>query len=509
MVDEQSAAGLFRRGADAALARFDPAQGGFGGAPRFPQAPLLEAIALLADDEAAEGLDRALRFTLERMARSGLRDHLDGGFFRYCVDDSWTIPHFEKMLYDNAMLLPLYAEGATRWNSPVLASAAAGIAGWLQAAMQQPSGGYAASIDADADGEEGGFHVWTAEEIDACLVSPALALFKRAYGLDQPPNFEGRSWHLQRRVDNDDLQREFGLAEAEIETALADARSKLLEKRRTRVHPTLDDKQLTSWNALLAGGFVRAGRALQRDDWLDRAEEIFVFIRRELWRDGALLAVYNAGEARLAAYLDDYAWLLDALLDYLAARWDPAWLEFAVELAEAMLARFEDPDGGGFFFSDEAVDVPITRSMLFQDDATPSGNGIGVIALNRLARLLGDTRYAAAAERCLSRGLPQLQESPLGHATLLRALHDTLRPPAKLVLAGVDPDALADMQQLATQRYRLDCYLLGAKTDGLPGMLSAFRADRPVTAWLCKGMQCMPPVHSHEELDRLMSDPKG
>jgi len=507
--DEQGAAELFRRGADLALARYDRVQGGFGGAPRFPQAPLLEAVAVLANEGASDDLGQALQLTLERMARSGLRDHLDGGFFRYCVDDSWTIPHFEKMLYDNAMLLPLYAEAAARWNSPTLASAAAGIADWLQTEMQQPSGGYAASIDADADGEEGGFHVWRVEEIDACLASPVLGLFKRAYGLDRPPNFEGHSWHLQRHVDNEDLRREFTLAETEIEAALANARSELLDKRRARVHPTLDDKQLTSWNALLAGGFVRAARALQREDWLDRAEEIFVFIRRELWRDGALLAVYNAGEARLAAYLDDYAWLLDALLDYLSERWDPSWLEFAVELAEAILARFEDPDHGGFFFSDEAVDVPITRSMLFQDDATPSGNGIVIMALNGLARLLGDSRFTEAAERCLSRGLPQLQESPLGHATLLRALHDTLRPPAKLILAGIDPDALADMKQLATGRYRLDCYLLGAKTDGLPGMLSAFRTERPVSAWLCRGTQCMPPVHSKEELDHLMSDPKG
>ena len=509
LADEQSAAELLRRGADAAMARFDTVQGGFGGAPRFPQAPLLEAVALLADEGVGTGLAQALQFTLERMARSGLRDHLDGGFFRYCVDDGWAIPHFEKMLYDNAMLLPLYAEAAARWNSPALASAAAGIAGWLQTEMQQPSGGYAASIDADADGEEGGFHVWTTEQIEACLVSPALDLFKRAYGLDQPPNFEGLSWHVQRHVDDEELQQEFGLPEAEIEAALADARLKLLEMRRSRVHPTLDNKQLTSWNALLAAGFIRAARALQREDWLDRAEGIFVFIRRELWRDGGLMAVYNAGEARFAAYLDDYAWLLDALLDYLAARWDPAWLEFAVDLAEVLLARFEDADNGGFFFSDESVDVPITRSMLYQDDATPSGNGIAVMALNRLARLLGNTRYAATAERCLSRGLPQLQESPLGHATLLRALHDALNPPPQLVLAGTDPDALAAMKQQATARHRLDCYLLGAKTDGLPGMLSEFRSERPATAWLCRGMQCMPPAHSLEELDRLMSDAEG
>ena len=508
LIDERSAAEIFRRSASAALARFDPLHGGFGGAPRFPQAPLLEAVAVLADAGAGEGLDRALRVTLERMARSGLRDHLDGGFFRYCVDDSWTIPHFEKMLYDNAMLLPLYAEGAARWNDAALASAAEGIAEWLQAVMRQASGGYAASMDADADGEEGGFHVWTGAEIDACLDNPALDLFKRAYGLDRPPNFEGRSWHLQRHANSDELCREFELTAAEVATTLTEARLKLLDRRSARVHPALDDKQLTSWNALLAGGFVRAARAMQREDWLDRAEEIFLFVRRELWRDSVLMAVYNAGEARFSAYLDDYAWLIDALLDYLAARWEPSWLEFAVELTEALLASFEDSDNGGFFFSDEAVDVPMSRSMLYQDDATPSGNGIAVMALNRLGRLLGDTRYLAAAERCLLRGLPKLQESPLGHATLLRALHDTMHPPPKLVLAGTDPEALEATKQWAATRYRLDCYLLGAKTEGLPGMLSEFRTNRPVTAWLCRGMQCLPPVNSQEELDRLMSDAK-
>jgi len=508
VADPPTARELFRRGSEAVLARFDPVHGGFGGAPRFPQAPLLEAIAMLAGERAGEGLGEALRFTLERMARSGLRDHLDGGFFRYCVDGSWTIPHFEKMLYDNAMLLPLYAEGAARWNSPALAVAAEGIADWLQNTMRQPSGGYAASIDADAGGEEGGFHVWSVDEVEAGLASPARELFKRAYGLDLPANFEGHSWHLQRTMDTDELSREAGLSPAEVETALAEARRTLLEIRRSRVHPTLDDKQLASWNALLAGGFVRAAHALQREDWLERAGEIFAFIRRDLWRDGTLMAVFNAGEARFPAYLDDYAWLLEALLDYLAARWDPSWLQFAVDLAESLLTRFEDPDQGGFFFSDAAVDVPITRSMLYQDDATPSGNGSAIIALNRLGRLLGETRYMEAAERCLSRGLPQLQESPLGHATLLRALQDSVWPPPKLVLAGTDPEAQAAMKQRAATQHGLDCYLLGATSAGLPGMLGEFHSQRPVTAWLCRGTQCLPPVYSEDELDRLMSDAK-
>jgi uncharacterized protein len=413
--DLDEAQTLFARGAGQALARFDPVHGGFGGAPRFPQAPLLEVLAAISDDETHKepggDLGDALRFTLRKMAQSGLRDHLDGGFFRYCVDATWTIPHFEKMLYDNAMLLPLYAEGARRWDDNLLRSAAAGIADWLEREMLQPSGGFAASIDADAGGEEGAFHVWRDDEVAACLedTNPGagLQLFRRAYGLDRPANFENRAWHLQRQADTDELAGAFDLAADEVEALLETARATLRERRESRVHPTLDDKRLTAWNALLAGGLVRAGMALDREDLLDRAEDVFRFLRRELWTGEYLLAVYNAGQARFAAYLDDYAWLLRALLDALRARWRREWLDFAIELAEALLQRFEDSARGGFFFSDAAVEVPITRSMIFQDDATPGGQRdgragpesprppAGRAALRRSGRTLPAPRAAA------------------------------------------------------------------------------------------------------------------
>jgi len=505
-IDDETTAAILERSAELLRSRFDHVHGGFGGAPRFPQAPLLEAVAALSQQPDAADLGRALEFSLEKMALSGLRDHLDGGFFRYCVDATWTIPHFEKMLYDNAMLLPLYAEGAARWQNETLRQSAEGIATWLQSTMRQPSGGHAASIDADADGEEGGFHVWQRDEVEACLPPEVLPLFCRAYGLDQAPNFENHAWHLQRLVPTENLCGEFGLTEAEAEASLAEARQILAAKRETRIHPTLDDKQLGSWNALLAGGYVRAARALGRDDWLDRADEIFQFIRRELWRDDVLSAVFNAGEARFRAYLDDHAWLLNALLDFLAMRWNAEWLDFAVALAETLLQRFEDPEEGGFYFSDAAVDVPITRSMIFQDDATPSGNGSAIVALNRLGRLLGEPRYTTAAERALSRSLPRLRESPLACSTLLPALLDTVRPSPKLIIAGTDPLAQAEMKGWVENRYQVDCYQLGTGIEQLPGMLREFRTDRPVTAWLCRGTQCLPPVETEDELERQLGE---
>ncbi|MGD8927800.1 MAG: thioredoxin domain-containing protein [Lysobacterales bacterium] len=499
----EQAAALLRRAADQVESRLDRASGGYGGAPKFPQAPLLQAVAWLGGTDHPQ-LEDGLVFSLERMASSGLRDHLDGGFFRYCVDATWTIPHFEKMLYDNAQLLPLYAEAASRSGNPLLREAAEGIAGWLVDEMRQAGGAYAASIDADADGEEGGFHVWTPEQVSALLEGRALQVFTSAYGLDRPANFENRAWHLVRHRTDAELARSFSMDEPTIREELAGAREMLRRARSDRIHPTLDDKQLGSWNALLAAGFVRAGRALERQDWLDRADEILAFVRRELWSAGQLHAVYNRGEARLAAYLDDYAWLLDALLERLQARWSAEWLGFAIEIADAMLERFEDEAHGGFYFSDAAVEVPVTRSMVWQDDATPCGNAAAARALFRLGRLLGEPRFERAASRCVARSASVLEQSTLALASMLPALSEAADPPLHLVISGGRPEDRRKFRQWVDARYRLDCYALDPNDDALPGVLAEYRSADCVTAWLCRGTHCMPPVSTREDLERLL-----
>ena len=494
------------------LSRHDPVNGGYGDAPKFPQAPLLSAVSALGSHASETGgalLAKSLEFTLETMARSGLRDHLDGGFFRYCVDATWTIPHFEKMLYDNAMLLPLYAEGAKRWDSPVMKEAAEGIASWLQASMRHETGGYSASIDADAGGEEGSFHVWHKDEIGELLPEPSRQIFCKSYGLDQAPNFEGKAWHLVRQRSVGELAKASGDSELLIEQALEKARSVLVSVREKRVHPALDRKRLTSWNALLAEGFVRAGRVLGRDDWLESADQIIQFIYREAWDGERLFAVYNAGEAKFEAYLDDYAWLLNAIMLFLQARWKDEYLHFATLLGDALLTRFQDPEHGGFFFSDAAVEVPIARSMIFQDDATPAGNAIAVSALQKLGVLTGELQYTDAAQRCLARGMDLLGQSPLACASLLPVLQESVNPRPHIIISGTDARQCEELKQWVNTGYQVDCYVIGQAKDSLPGILSEYRSSEPVTAWVCHGMQCMPPAESREALEQRLKEAAG
>ena len=224
---------------------------------------------------------------------------------------------------------------------------------------------------------------------------------------------------------------------------------------------------------------------------------------------GRLFAVYNAGEAKFEAYLDDYAWLLNAIMLFLQARWKDAYLHFATQLGDAMLTRFQDPEHGGFYFSDAAVEVPIARSMIFQDDATPAGNAIAVSALQKLGALTGDLQYTGAAQRCLARGMDLLGQSPLACASLLPALQESVNPRPHIIISGTDTRQCEELKQWVNTGYQVDCYLIGQAKDSLPGILSEYRFSEPVTAWVCHGMHCMPPAESREALKQRLEDTSG
>lgn len=492
---------------------FDRDYGGFGGAPKFPHSTHMEFLlrywAVTKDQGRpdSEAL-HMVTLTLESMIQGGIHDHLGGGFCRYAVDAQWMIPHFEKMLYDNGPLLALCCDAWQATGKALFRDAASTLGDWVMREMQAPEGGYYSSLDADSEGQEGRFYVWDREQVRGLLDPEEYALFAPAYDLDQAPNFED-AWHLRLACTPERLAAEQGLPIASVVARLASARQKLFAARAGRVRPGRDEKCLTAWNALMIKGMARAARVLARPDYLASAEAALGFIRGQLWRDGRLLATWKNGHAQLMAYLDDYAYLLDALLELLQTRWRRADLELAKALADALLTYFSAPQGG-FYFTAHDHESLIHRPLPLADDAIPAGNGIAALALLRLGHLLGDSRYLDAVEGILCLAWPQLRQTPYAHGSLLMALDEWLQPGTTLVIRA----AAEDLEHwrthcppgFAPRRYAL---LIPATETDLPGLLGE-RISRPGgIAYLCQGIQCAPPIASPEHLREALTTLPG
>ena len=468
---------------------FDSRYGGFGGAPKFPHPAELE-FCLRRSAAAGDGAaGRVATYTLERMALGGIYDQLGGGFARYSVDAEWMIPHFEKMLYDNGPLLRLCADAWTATRNPLFQRVAEETAAWVMREMQSPEGGYYSSLDADSEHEEGKFYVWTPDEVRSLVSAEEYAVLAAHYGLDGSPNFENEFWHL----------RVVGPLQGG-QDLLASGRKKLFEAREKRVHPGRDEKVLVSWNALMIAGMARAAVVFGRGDWLASAKKALGFLRAAMWKNGRLLATYKDGKAHLNAYLDDYAFLLAALLELLQAEFDPAALAFAEDLAEVLLDQFEDKDLGGFFFTSHDHEKLIHRPKPGYENATPSGNGVAAFALQRLHFLTGEARYALAAERTLAQFHSELSEHPGGHATLLAALEERQQPTRTIILRGPEGEMEPWRRELA-QRYAPHTMVIaiGGGVKDLPPVLAKPGAGQ-VQAWVCEGTSCLAPIDRLEDL---------
>lgn len=493
-------------------ANFDHTNGGFGGAPKFPHPADIEfCLRRYIATEAPMPRDIAA-LTLEKMAEGGIYDHLAGGFCRYSVDASWSIPHFEKMLYDNGPLLRLYADAWSLTRTSRFAQVASEVAAWVINEMQSPEGGYYSSLDADSEGEEGKFYVWSSAEVRAALDPAEYAVVAPHYGLDQPPNFEHHAWHLRIVQPLAQVAQQLKIDEATAEARLNSARSKLLVARGRRIRPGRDEKILTSWNALMIRGMVRASAVFDRPEWLASARRALDFIRTTLWRDDRLLATYKDGRAHLNAYLDDYAFLLAALIELLQVDYRAEDLSFARTLADALLDHFEDRRAGAFFFTSHDHESLLHRPKSGHDNATPSGNGVAAFALQRLGHLTGETRYLDAAERAIRSFYGDIEQRPGGYATLLNALGEYFEAPTLIVLRGAPQVAHAWQQALAAE-YRPNVLLIvpvSNENDVVPPMLSrpapasAEKSDTAVNAYVCRGVTCLAPVGSLEALRALL-----
>ncbi|MEJ0036663.1 MAG: thioredoxin domain-containing protein [Gammaproteobacteria bacterium] len=478
---------------------FDSNYGGFGSAPKFPQPKQLERLlrhwySTAAKPEVDLQALYMATLTLTRMGEGGVYDQIAGGFCRYSVDSHWMIPHFEKMLYDNAGLMAVYAEAAIATGDMFYAQIAAETAEWLIRDMQSPEGGFYSSLDADSEGHEGKFYVWDREEVKAALTAEEFSLFEPRYGLDRSPNFEGKGWHLHVFRS---LSQVAGAVKAELPHAvrvLNAARVKLLNRRENRVSPGRDEKILTSWNAMAIRGMAITARMLARDDLAEAATRALDFIRTTLWKNGRLLATYKDGRAHLNAYLDDYVYLADAILELQQVRFRADELAFARELLDVTLAHFEDPQGGFFFTSDDH-EALIHRIKAYGDDAIPSGNGIAAFVLQRMGYLLGETRYLTAADRAVRASWKMLERYPTTATTMLNALEELLTPPEIVILRGERKEA-RDAQRELAKIYAPHRLVLSVPSDAkdLPPAIAEKRAGTGLIAYLCTGSVCSAPI---------------
>ncbi len=463
----------------------DIERGGFRGAPKFPPSSALELLL-------ARGVNEPVERTLDAMMAGGIHDQIGGGFARYSVDASWLVPHFEKMLYDNALLAGAYLHGWQALGHERYRRVCERTLDWALREMRGPEGGFYSALDADSEGEEGRFYVWTPDEIEAALGEGAQAVAE-FYGVSEAGNFEGRNiLHLAG-----------GAATAEPE-GLDAARQALYEARAKRVPPGLDDKRLAAWNALMLGALAEAGAALGREDYLDAARDCAEFVLGDLrGDDGHLLRTYKDGEGRLNAYLEDHAFLLEALLTLYEATFEQRWFERARALADTMISRFGDPQRGGFFSTSSDHEELIARRKEIGDHPIPSGNSAAALGLLRLEALTGERSYGEQADGVLRLFAKAAPRQPDAFAHLLRALDFRLAATKEVALIGNDLTALS---AVVRSGHRPHLVLAGgpAGSDTPPLLTGRTQVDGLSAAYVCENFSCRVPVTNPEHLADLV-----
>jgi len=479
--------------------QFDPVYGGFGKAPKFPHPTTLERClrhwqrSCLNGDEDEYAL-KMVTTTLQAMANGGLYDQLRGGFYRYSVDKKWTIPHFEKMLYDNAQLLPLYVDTSIATHDDSFARIATETAAWVINEMQSPEGAYYATLDADSEGQEGIYYTWSNNELTSLLNARELAAMTQIYGLEDEPNFEGR-WHLNVAISPELASEQLDMPVENLTELLRGAKQKLLGQQNQRIKPGRDEKILTAWNGLMIYAMAHAGRVLAHADYLDSASRAVDFIRDNLWHEGRLLATTKDNQSRLNAYLDDYVFVIYGILELLQSRWSTDNLRFATELMFVVLDHFEDKDHGGFFFTSDDHESLLYRPKTGSDDSVPSGNGIAAQVLLGLGHLVNEPRFLDAAERTLTAFSEELNQNASSCGALLSALEEFLHP-GEIVLLRGNGGTMQEWSGLCHAEYRPGrrCYSLPTNDDALPSSLGERKILGEITAYICRGTTCLPPV---------------
>ncbi len=506
--------GLLDRAARVVLGNFDPVHGGFGRAPKFPHPMdlkvLLRHSARTGDDHALH----AVRHTLEKMARGGIYDHLGGGFARYSTDDRWLVPHFEKMLYDNALLATAYLEAYQATRDDELGRVARETMDYVLGRMTDPEGAFYSTEDADSEGVEGKYYVWSLAEVKDVLGAERARAFSYVYDVTESGNWEGHNiLNLPRTIGQ--AAKLLGRDENDLGTELATCRDELLGVRGRRVPPAKDTKVLVSWNGLMIAAMAEAGRILKDERYLEAARRAAGFILDRMRSDdGRLLHTFKDGRARLDAYLDDYANFLDGLTRLYEATGEPRWIESALSLARLMIEEFADTERGGFFFTGHHHETLIARQKDYSDNATPSGNAMAATALVRLGALTGRDDLTQAGRSALESVQLLLEREPAAAGQSLIALDFLLRPAREFaIIAGSDAVEFRTVLETIATPF-LPHKVIAPATHEQASLLESkvpLLADRPsregrTTTYICENFACRAPVVGVEGIESALRD---
>ena len=489
---------------------YDSVNGGFGGAPKFPPAMALE---FLLRTYARTGNREALQIvkqTCQKMANGGIYDQLGGGFHRYSTDAKWLVPHFEKMLYDNALLSRLYLHYFQVSQDESARRTVEGILDYVLREMTDPSGGFYSTQDADSEGHEGKFFVWDLDEINTALGQTAAALFSDYYNITASGNFEGKNIpNITRSLE--DVAVAHNISVAELQASLNESKRILFELREARVKPDRDEKVLTAWNGLMLASFAEAGVILDRSDYTDAARRNAEFVLSNLRQDGVLLRTWKNGVAKFNGYLEDYAFLIEGLVTLFETTGEFLWLEEARGLTERMIEEFWDKDGGGFFFTGKSHEDLIVRSKDYFDNATPSGNSVAALVLLRLAILTGEEGYRELATTIIQEIGDSIRRYPSGFGYALAAADFLLSTPKEIAIVGNTADDIRPLLEEVWRTY-LPNKVVAPGFEGnqsIPLLENRPLLDGRPTAYVCEHYTCKQPVNDLSALAAQLTPGSG
>ena len=486
-------------------AMYDRRYGGFGNAPKFPQTDLLEFLIMLWARNPIKAQSAAIALiTLSKMCRGGIYDQLGGGFCRYSVDEQWLIPHFEKMLYDNGQLSGLLAQAWSITHGELFKRKVIETNDWVIRDMQSPQGAYYSSLDADSEGVEGKYYYWEQDELRQ-LLAEDYDIVAHYFGIEGTPNFEGY-WHLQEKHDTEETAQTLKISTTSAKQKIDAAKLKLLEHRASRIMPGRDEKILTSWNALMIKGMALSAYLLDKTEYRQSAKRALDFIRTHSLNGARLYAVCKNDKAHTNAYLDDYAFLIDAILYLSQAHWHSEDFELAYNLSNTLIDYFEDTEYGGFYFTSHDHERLVQRPRTLTDEAIPSGYSMAIGALFRMGTLLGEERFISAAERAMAQAKGAMVDAPQHYASLLKTFMEYEQEFEYIVIRG-SAEICAQWLRITADYYspvRL-CFAIPTTATNLPAALEDKKADSSPEkgiAYLCRGQTCYSPFKRVEELTK-------